>query len=339
MNDIRMAIISATGTARKRVIPAVRERNLCAIAAIHGRDPGKLAALAAQNGIPLYFVDAGRMLDETKPDFVFVGSPPALHPEHIRLCAERNIPVLCEKPLCLSTSESESIRSLLAPLPIPFRIAHHLRHQPGVTALREIIAGSAFGKLLRVAMQWGFWLNEKAPNASWKLDPATGGPNAFYDAGVHAIDLMLHLLPCPTRVTAIGQQSRFRTTVDNVSALVLCGETSVELSASQSIRCPLNSLSLDFEGATISIPQTLGEQSFTRMEIISPSETVARTFEPVNLYGNEIGDFLSLIKGQASVGTTLQEACHAQQILEAITESYLTGRTIGLHDSTLVHGS
>ena len=194
------------------------------------------------------------MLDETKPDFVFVGSPPALHQGHIRLGAERNIPVLCEKPLCLSTSEAATIQSLLAPRPTPFRIAHHLRHPPGAAALREIIAGNAFGKLLRVAMQWGFWPNENASNASWKLDPSTGGPNAFYDVGIHAVDLMLHLLPCPTAVSAIGQQSRFRTTVDNVAALVLCGETTVELSASQSTRCPLNSLTLDFEGAQSTSP-------------------------------------------------------------------------------------
>ena len=338
MNDMRMAVIAATGTARKRVIPAVRERNPCTIAAIHGRDPDRLAALANQNGIPRYFVDAERMLDETKPDFVFIGSPPDLHQEHIRLCAERNIPVLCEKPLCLCTSKATIIQSLLAPCQIPFRVAHHLRHQPGVTALREIIAGATSGKLLRVAMQWGFWLNENSPNASWKLDPSTGGSNAFYDAGVHAIDLMLHLLPCPTTVTAIGRQSRFHRTVDNVAALVLCGETLVELSASQSTRCPLNSLTLDFEGGTISIPHALSEQSFTRLEIILPAETVTRTFEPVNLYAKEIEDFIALIKGQGGVGTTLQEACRALQIVEAITESYSTGRTIALQDSMLVHG-
>ena len=44
----RMAIVAATGTARKRVIPVVRERQLCTIVAIHGRDPHKLAAIAAQ---------------------------------------------------------------------------------------------------------------------------------------------------------------------------------------------------------------------------------------------------------------------------------------------------
>jgi predicted dehydrogenase len=328
MNDVRTAIIAATGTARKRLIPAVREGGLCTIAAIHGRDEAKLAALAKQNGIPSYFVDAERMLDQTKPDFVFIGSPPVLHREHIQLCAERNIPVLCEKPLCLSTSDAMAIESLLAARETPFRVAHHLRHQTGVAALRTIIAGNAFGKLLRVAMQWGFWLNETSANAGWKLDPSTGGPNAFYDAGVHAVDLMLHLLPSPTKVTAIGQQSRFHRTVDNVSALVLCGETIVELSVSQSTRCPLNSLTVDFEGATIHIPHAFSEQSFTRMEIISPTDTITRTFEPVNLYGKEVEDFIALLEGKTSVGTTLQEAWCSLQILHAISESYTTGRAL-----------
>ena len=188
-------------------------------------------------------------------------------------------------------------------------------------------------------MQWGFWLNEKAPNASWKLDPSTAGPNAFYDAGIHAIDLMLHLLPGPTTVTAIGQQSRFRPPSTMCAALVLCGETTVELSASQSTRCPLNSLTLDFEAGTIHIPHALSEQSFTRMEITSPTERVTRTFEPVNLYGKEVEDFIALLNGQTSVGTTLQEACHALQILEAMTESYSTGRTMALNDPMLCTSS
>ena len=110
--------------------------------------------------------------------------------------------------------------TLLAARPIPFRIAHHLRHQPGVVALLKIIADNTFGKLHRVGMQCGFWLNETSANAVWKLNPSTGGPNAFYDAGVHAVDLMFHLLPSPTMATASAQLSRFQRTVDNVSVLV-----------------------------------------------------------------------------------------------------------------------
>src|SRR5262245_51170782 len=79
MNRPRMAILAATGTARKRVIPAVRDEDVCTIVAIQARDPQKLAALASEFSVPHYFVDPEKMLDETKPDFAFIGSPPALH--------------------------------------------------------------------------------------------------------------------------------------------------------------------------------------------------------------------------------------------------------------------
>ena len=61
MKDLRMAILAATGTARKRVIPAVRELHVRTIVAIHGRDPHKLAALASENSMPHCFVDAEKM--------------------------------------------------------------------------------------------------------------------------------------------------------------------------------------------------------------------------------------------------------------------------------------
>jgi predicted dehydrogenase len=330
LKGLRMAILAATGTARKRVIPAVRAQDLCTIVAVHGRDRSKLAALAKENSIPHYFVDAERMLDQTKPDFVFVGSPPVLHQEHIRMCVDRRIPILCEKPLCLSTSEARAIQALLASSIVPFRLAHHLRHQPGVTALRNFISGNAFGELLRVAMQWSFWLKETAANAKWKLEPSPGGPNVFYDAGVHLVDLMLHLLPLPNMVTAIGKQSRFRTTVDNVSALALCGDVTVDLSASQSIKCPLNDLPLDFEQATIHIPHALSEKSFTRMEIISPAGTIVQEFDAINPYAKEVEDFIGLLVGQLNLGTTIEEACRSVYLLEAITESYTTGRMVSL---------
>jgi predicted dehydrogenase len=69
-----------------------------------------------------------------------------------------------------------------------------------------------------------------------------------------------------------------------------------------------------------------------------PAETVTRTFDPVNLYGKELEDFIGVLKGQTSVGTTLQDACHALPILEAITESYSTGRSIALDIRVPIHG-
>ena len=65
MKNARMAILSATGTARKRTIPAVREGRICEIVGIQGRDESKLAALAKQYSIGYRSSDPVQLLAQT----------------------------------------------------------------------------------------------------------------------------------------------------------------------------------------------------------------------------------------------------------------------------------
>jgi len=330
MKNIRMVILSATGTARKRTIPAVREGGICEIVGIQGRDESKLAALAKQYSIRCRSSDPVQLLDQTHPDFAFIGSPPMMHREQIEMCIARKIPVLCEKPLTLHSAEALSLQSLVRSRNVPFALAHHLRHQSGVAMLRKLIADGSMGDLRRVSMQWSFWLDPAAANAQWKLNPDSGGPDAFYDVGVHAIDLLLCLLPRPTEVAAMSCRSRFPATRDNVSALMLCGDNIVEVNASQSLRFSENSLTLDFEQGTVFVPHAFSESAFTEMKVVTSSGVAVNKFENTNLYGEEVKDFISLIEGRDSCGATIEEACSAVQILEAITLSYNTRRTVSL---------
>jgi len=326
-----IAILSATGTARKRTIPAIRERNICNIAAVHGRDKEKLAAMASEFSIPQFYVDPVELLDTVHPDFVFLGSPPSMHLEQIRMCVERGIPILCEKPLCLSSKEAVEIQKLETRTAIHVRIAHHLRHQPGILAIRNYIDSGLLGNLRRVSMQWSFWLNEKAPSAIWKLNPVSGGRHAFYDAGVHAIDLMLYLCPPAEQVAAIAAtRSRFTETADNVSAIILCNGVTVELNASQSMRFPRNEMLLDFEGGTIQVPNALGEKPFQEMHVFDSSGRNTNKFTPLNPYGEELVDFIRLLKGESAVCTTVGDAVRAIEILDAITKSIDTNTIISL---------
>lgn len=330
MKNIRMVVLSATGTARKRTIPAVREGGICEIVGIQARDTSKLAALANQYSIRYHSSDPVQLLDQTQPDFAFIASPPMMHREQIEMCIARKIPVLCEKPLTLHSAEALSLQSLVRSSKVPFAIAHHLRHQSGIAMLRKLIAAGGMGNLRRVSMQWSFWLDPAAANAQWKLNPDSGGPDAFYDVGVHAIDLLLYLLPRPTEVVAVSGQSRFSATRDNVSALMLCGGTIVEINASQSLRFSGNALTLDFEQGTVYVPNAFSESAFTEMRVVTSSGLAVNEFEKTNLYGEEVKDFVSLIEGRNSCGTTIEEACLAVEILEAVTLSYNTRRAVSL---------
>lgn len=328
MKRKRVAIISATGTARKRTIPAIRAGGLCDIVGIHGRDATKIATLAKEHDIPEYSTSVGELLERVRPDFVFIGSPPHLHREHIQLCLEHRVPALCEKPLALTSAEAALIETAAVNAGVVIRIAHHLRHQPAVRVLRSLIEEKSAATLHRASMQWAFWLNDAAPNASWKLNPSTGGPNAFFDAGIHAVDLMLHLLPPPTLVTALAARTRFADIDDTVAALIQCGSTLVEISSSHAIRYPRNDLVLDFEDCTIAAPRLFGESALTSLSITTGDGVSEQTFPPVNPYGEEVKDFIALLDGEPSFATTPHEAYRGVQVLEAIHQSYLNGTAV-----------
>jgi predicted dehydrogenase len=323
----RLAFLSATGTARKRTIPVIRKSGICEIVAIHGRDTGKLAALSAEYTIPQYFVNTEVLLDEVNPDFVYIGSPPNLHFEQLKLCLDRRIPVLCEKPLCFSTKEAKAILRMTEVAGVPVRVAHHLRHQAAIHQIKTIIADKSLGEPRRVCLQWGFWLNDTAPNALWKLDPTTGGPDAFCDAGIHAIDLLLYLLQPPKQVTALAMKARFNRTFDNVAALISCGSALAEVSTSQAMSQPFNSLEIDFDKGSLRSTHALGEQSISTLEVASSTGVRTITFPQANPYLEEVRDFVALLDGRPNCGTTISEAVQSLQVLEAITESYSTGRT------------
>ncbi len=330
MNKRRMAVLSATGTGQKRTLPAVREGNICDIVGIHGRDPGKVEKIAAKFEIPVHSTDAAQLLDSVKPDFAFIGSPPFLHLEQIRLCADRGIPVLCEKPLCVSVEDAEEIKRLSAESGIDLRVAHHLRHQPAVDYIRKIVTGGELGVARRASLQWAFWVREEATSNVWKSDVTKGGAHAFFDSGIHAIDMMMYLLPRPNSVAAMGTKSRFANSLSTVSALFDCSGVIAELNTSQALKCPMNAMAIDFEDGTLHVPNAFGEKSIGKVEIIRKTGLEEVAFEPMNPYGQEVADFLDVLDGQESRGTTLEEAIQGVTILNAIELSCAEARSVKL---------
>src|SRR6266852_6706534 len=60
----------------------------------------------------LFFDDYKRMLDETKPDFVWAFVENNRHLEIVRACAPRKIHVIFEKPLAATAEDAITIRDL-----------------------------------------------------------------------------------------------------------------------------------------------------------------------------------------------------------------------------------
>ena len=75
------------------------------------------------------YTDYKEMLDKEQPDIVHVCTPHYLHAEMVIYALERNINVLCEKPLCMSSEEIEAV--LKGPCALQGRSVHYPRRAYG----------------------------------------------------------------------------------------------------------------------------------------------------------------------------------------------------------------
>jgi predicted dehydrogenase len=326
----RIGILSGTGTARKRTIPALLDSDLCRVSVVHGR--GDRLRQIAELDPEIRLASSEQEFADWRAhyDVVFIGSPPFLHLSHLRLAARLGTPVICEKPLVTRRDQLEPALELVERSNIPFMVAHQLRHQPAVTDIAELLTARRFGDPVAASLQWCFMMDHQAPNAAWKLDPARGGSSAMFDCGIHAVDLAVLLFGAPDRVGAVGHRVRSGATLDLVVALLEYRGFAVTIVASQSGSPADNDLRITFAGSALRAPGLLGEQAVGEVELEDGSGTRRLTYEPVDLYRAEVENFCRSLEGQPAVGTTAADAALSSRILFAAEDAVRTARLVDL---------
>jgi predicted dehydrogenase len=328
----RIGILSGTGTARKRTIPALGGSESCRVSVVHGRNGDRLEQVADLDAT-IRLASSEREFADLRDDYdvVYVASPPFLHRSHLTLATELGKPVICEKPLVAHREELAAVLELIDAHPLPFMVAHHVRHQPAVKDILGLLESRRLGAPVAADLQWCFTMDHHAPSARWKLDPALGGSNAMFDCGVHAIDLAVLFFGPPSRVGAVGHRVRSKNVLDSVRAVLDYPAFSVTVLASQSASAHGNDLRVTFERATLRAGGLLGEQGLTAIDIVDGSGAQRLTYEPVNLYRAEVEDFCrSLEDGSTATGTSAADAAVTSRILFAVEDALDSGTMIDL---------
>jgi len=327
----RIGILSGTGTARKRTIPALLGSEMCRVTVVHGRNDDQLK-LAVGSAPEIHMASSEREFAELRHhyDVIYIGSPPFLHLPHIQLAVQLGMPVICEKPLVTQRQQLGPLLKLIGDSNIPFMVAHHIRHQPAVTDIMDIINAGRLGSPIAASLQWCFRMDHSAPNARWKLDPLSGGSSAMFDCGVHAVDLAVCLFGAPDRIGAVGHHVRSADVLDSVVALLDYSGFSVTVVASQSGSSAENDLRITFPTSVLRAVGLLGEKAVRTIEIVGESGAKKLTYGPINLYKAEVENFCRSLGTSIAAGTTVADAALTTRILFAVEDALRTGSLIDL---------
>lgn len=160
--------------------------------------------------------DWRKLIDNPGVDAVFICSPTFLHAEMTIAAAEAGKHVLCDKPMCLSSTDAEEMIQACDKAGVILMIGFIERFNNAFRVAKDRIQNGQIGEPVSV-------LSRRAHpprKGSWIMDDAKSG-GAFLHTGCHNIDLIQWLFESPvTEVQAIERESGLSPGFTDVSSVI-----------------------------------------------------------------------------------------------------------------------
>lgn len=119
----------------------------------------------------------------TELDAVVISTATADHARRIEACAEKGLPMLCEKPIALSLEETRAAIEQAERAGVVLQVAFQRRFDPGFRRARELIRGGSLGTLYSLRLT----SHDHEPSPE-RYIPGSGG--IFRDLHVHDFDIV-----------------------------------------------------------------------------------------------------------------------------------------------------
>lgn len=333
MSDtVRVSVIGGGAIAQVAHLVVLRKLDGVEIVGLCDTDVAKAHALAHRFGIPDVYDDIEDLIRLTKPDAVVVCTPNHLHEDHVSSALSAGVPVLCERPLALTSDGVERVmgRAERADLPVVVGMNHRFRDD--VQAVRSFLVGGELGALRSVRAHWHIFRPAGAP-ANWRVRGAESGGGAMMDLGLPLMDLALWLTQCPStkRVSAVfGTPAEPNGVEDLGAAFMQCGDGhSIFIDVSWRHMGPQERFALEVAGefgsATIAPLAVFKEMHGTPVDVTPVLEAHGDPFS--NSYRTEWEFFLRVIRG-AEPRPNLMEQLLLHRTMEAVRRSAAEGREI-----------
>jgi len=180
----------------------------------------KAQARAKQHKAKAY-TDHRKMLDATKPDAVYVCTPPFAHGPYELDAVTRGCHVFVEKPIATSMATALEIRAAIKKAGVVSGAGYQDRYQDIIATLRKHL------RKRKVATAFGYWMGGMPGVAWWRVKAESGGQHT--EQTTHIFDMMRYLFGEVASVFAAASTGLMTDVpnydVEDVSAVTLTFKT------------------------------------------------------------------------------------------------------------------
>lgn len=139
------------------------------------------------------YTDFKKMLDEAKPDAVFVAVPTKYHYDYVKELLTRGIHVFAEKPFCLNEEQGKELVKLAATHKLVNQVGYHNKFVGTFQEVRRLIKSGALGSVDHFLGEAYGPVVVKKKEGTWRSKPSEGG-GCLMDYAAHVIDLINDIL-------------------------------------------------------------------------------------------------------------------------------------------------
>lgn len=139
------------------------------------------------------FTDYKKMIEEVKPDCVYVVTPTKLHYEMVMFAMEHGCHVFCEKPLALTVEEGESMVAKAKEKGLVNQVGYHNRYIGTFNEMKRLLAEGVIGRPFHFMGEAYGPVVLKTKGGTWRSDKKNGG-GCLEDYAAHVLNLINYVM-------------------------------------------------------------------------------------------------------------------------------------------------
>ena len=266
-----------------------------------------------------FFRSVSEALEE-KPDAFIINSETVKHSAYVKLAAEDNIHVFCEKPIGVNLKDALDIGAVVKRRGIKFTTGFNARFNPENIKAREIVSSGELGKInvVRVRVAHSAAIDKWFKGWSeWFTVEEMAGGGGFLDLCIHGADLLRYILK-DEAVEATGFINNFTSNynIDDQGIGLIkfsSGALGILDGGWTQVVEGISWLPLEVYGDKGSLIRTpIGLTYYTRAQKGWIKPNLERTSR------NSLDEFIGAIKDDKDPPITVDDAIKAQEIIEAV---------------------
>lgn len=135
------------------------------------------------------YTDYKKMIQETKPDCVYVVTPTKLHYDMVMYALEQGCHVFCEKPFALTYEQGEKMVRLAKAKGLVNQVGYHNRYIGTFNEMKRLLEAGVIGKPFHFIGEAYGPVVLKPKGGTWRSDKKNGG-GCIEDYAAHVLNLI-----------------------------------------------------------------------------------------------------------------------------------------------------